>query len=51
MGRAVALALLLALAITSVVIGVALVCVPAAYITGGVLGAGWAVLLLAEAKA
>lgn len=48
--RAIGFALLLAVAAASIVTGVAMVCVPAAFITGGVLGAVWSALLFVEVR-
>lgn len=48
--RAQALAALLALAIALIVVGVALLSAPAAWITAGVLLAGWSVLMLTEVR-
>lgn len=46
--RAAALASLLAVAAACVVVGVALLSVPAAWVVAGALLAGWSVLLFAE---
>lgn len=46
--RAAALASLLAVAASFVVVGVALLSVPAAWVVAGTLLAGWSVLLFAE---
>lgn len=48
--RAQALALLLAIAALLIVVGVALLSPAAAWITSGVLLAGWSVLMLTEVR-